>query len=145
MREVTAMRSKCTEMKRDSRSTQLEKACIQQRSSSAARNKGGAKQRLWGQNLSWKNAMGWELGDLSSSLWASLEHLWSFGQVLYADRKLRRVRLGRRTGLNKVECLFPQLTLRRMPKQLVSHAFCVRTLKSICQRTPYLWSLVSYL
>ena len=74
------MRSQCAEMKRNSRSTQLGKACMQQRRPSAAKKKKNKKTKqnkkeTLGTKLVMENAMGWGLGDLSSSLWASLEHL----------------------------------------------------------------------
>ena len=79
------MRSQCAEMKRNSCSTQLGKACMQQRRPSAAKKKKTNKKKnkktkqnkkeTLGTKLVMENAMGWGLGDLSSSLWASLEHL----------------------------------------------------------------------
>ena len=71
------MRSQCAEMKRNSCSTQLGKACMQQRRPSAAKKKKTKqnKKETLGTKLVMENAMGWGLGDLSSSLWASLEHL----------------------------------------------------------------------
>ena len=71
------MRSQCAEMKRNSCSTQLGKACMQQRRPSAAKKKKTKqnKKETLGAKLVMENAMGWGLGDLSSSLWASLEHL----------------------------------------------------------------------
>lgn len=90
-------------------------------------NQSKQKKRLWGQNLSWKMEWVGSSGDwvlVSGLLLNICEALGRSFQAIGNSRGWETRE--ENSGLNKVECLFPQLTLRRMPKQLVvSCLLCV--------------------